>query len=92
MYMSPVVFSSNPAIIESNVDLPHPLGPIILTNSPLLTLKLTFSSANTSPSLFWYFLLIFFPLFSSYKIYPNIFYVKCKNRVTIFITLLVKKS
>ena len=51
MYISPDVFSSNPEIIDNNVDFPHPLGPIMLTNSPSFILKFTFFSACISPFL-----------------------------------------
>ena len=37
--ISPLVISSNPAIILNNVDLPHPLGPTNTTNSPFSIFK-----------------------------------------------------
>lgn len=51
MYISPDVFSSNPEIIDNNVDLPHPLGPIMLTNSPFFISKLILFNACISPFL-----------------------------------------
>ena len=45
----PSVFCSSPEIIESKVDFPHPLGPIILTNSPFLTSRLKSLKSFFSP-------------------------------------------
>src|SRR3954463_4817936 len=38
---------SKPAMMLSSVDLPHPEGPTIATNSPLATEKLTFSTTGS---------------------------------------------
>src|SRR5215831_13508375 len=40
---------SRPAMMLSNVDLPHPLAPTRQTNSPSATFRLTLSNARTSP-------------------------------------------
>ena len=47
MYISPSVLGSSPAIIESNVDFPQPLGPIILIYSPFSTEKFILFKALT---------------------------------------------
>lgn len=52
IYTSPFVFSSKPVIIDNNVDFPHPLGPIMLTNSPFSTEKLMSFNASISPIFF----------------------------------------
>ena len=49
MYTSPFVLLSSPEIIDNRVDLPHPLGPIMLINSPSFTSKFIPFSASTSP-------------------------------------------
>ena len=43
--ISPLVMSSNPAIILNKVDLPHPLGPTNTTNSPFSIFKDVSSTA-----------------------------------------------
>ena len=48
--MSPSVTSSRPAIIRSSVDLPQPDGPTSTMNSPLAIVRLTSSTARTSPA------------------------------------------
>src|SRR5262245_32817004 len=52
MRMSPDVGCSNPAIMRSTVDLPHPDGPRIHINSPSSTCKVTPSTAFTVPKCF----------------------------------------
>src|SRR5579864_856731 len=47
---SPVVGSSNPAMMRSRVDLPQPEAPIRQTNSPLGMARSIGASASTSPS------------------------------------------
>src|SRR3546814_7588965 len=47
--MLPDVFGIRPAISRSRVDFPHPLGPTIEMNSPLLTVNDAPSRATTSP-------------------------------------------
>ena len=70
--------------IDKIVDFPHPLGPIMLTNSPSFTLKFIFLTASVSPFLAWYILLIFsnfnisFILISSYYT-NNIFKINIKR-------------
>jgi hypothetical protein len=49
MLISPDVLFSSPDIIDNNVDFPHPLGPIMLTNSPCFTSKLISFRASISP-------------------------------------------
>src|SRR5690606_29343697 len=41
---------TNPAMILSNVDLPHPEGPTMATNSPSRTAKLTSSTTASAPN------------------------------------------
>src|SRR6202035_3854765 len=47
---SPVVGSSNPAMMRSKVDFPQPDAPIMQTNSLLGMARSTGASASTSPS------------------------------------------
>ena len=46
----PEVGASSSPMMFSNVDLPQPEGPMILRNSPLLTVRFTFSRATVSIS------------------------------------------
>jgi len=48
----PMSGSSNPAIIRSEVVLPHPDGPSIEKNSPRPTVMVTSSTATVSPKRF----------------------------------------
>ena len=45
-----------PAIKDSSVDFPHPLGPTMLKNSPFFTEKLILHNASISPFKEWYFI------------------------------------
>src|ERR1700730_18294989 len=47
---SPVLGSSNPAMMRSSVDFPQPDAPIMQTNSPRWMVRSTGASASTSPS------------------------------------------
>ena len=49
MYMSPEVMVSSPAIIDSSVDLPQPLGPTRIKNSPASISMLMPFSISTWP-------------------------------------------
>ena len=48
-YTAPAVGFSSPARMDSSVDLPQPLGPTMLMNSPLSMENDMFSRAVTSP-------------------------------------------
>src|SRR5215468_3748179 len=48
-FTSPALGARRPARIFSRVDLPHPEGPTMATNSPSATSKLIRSSAQTGP-------------------------------------------
>ncbi len=49
----PEVGGSSPAIMERRVDLPQPLGPTMLMNSPFSMEKLIWSRAAISPFSAW---------------------------------------
>src|SRR5581483_1551642 len=49
MSTAPASGATKPAIMFNNVDLPHPDGPTMATNSPSRTLKLTFSTTDKRP-------------------------------------------
>ena len=49
IYIEPLLGVSKPAIRESRVDLPQPLGPTMPTNSPSFTWKETSTKAGVSP-------------------------------------------
>src|ERR1700722_5305890 len=51
MRISPDVIFSSPAIIASNVDLPHPEGPTSAMNSPVLASRSTPLRTSTAPKL-----------------------------------------
>ena len=63
MYTSPFVLLSSPEIIDNSVDLPHPLGPIMLINSPSFTSK--FIQPDTSLKYFVFVRCFFSPFFHS---------------------------